>query len=224
MRTLVLTIRWKRVEGEFGGRGLTAHQSLWGEMHSLSRRATTGQITRLLERWRQGDRSACEELSLLAYPELLGLARAQLRKEIYRNAMTPAELVHEACVRLLPGHSPQCEDRRHFFGAAVHVMRQVLIDQARRRRAAKRGLGRLPEKLTFEAAYETPVLPLLALQQALEQLRALDTRKAHLVELRLFADLNSEEIAALSDLSVATVRRELRVATAWLRRAASLRP
>lgn len=179
-------------------------------------------VTQLLQRWKQGDASAEELLTPLIYQELHKLAQAYLRNERHAATLQPTALVNELYVKLVAQQLPDMESRSHFFGIAAHRMRQILVEQARRRRAEKRGGGAanvpLDELLVFAPERGADVV---ALDDALTDLAKLDPRKARVIELRFFGGLSIEEIAQTLDISVATVGREQRLAEAWLRRAMS---
>lgn len=181
-----------------------------------------GQVTEILQAWSRGEKDAAEQLVPLVYEDLRARAAAVLRPERPNHALTPTALVHEAYLRLVDQKLPQFESRKHFYGVAARVMRQVLVDHARTRKAKKRNAGRdllpLDEELpiTDERADE-----LVALDAALAALAAFDADKARLVELRYFAGLTIEETAEMLGVSPATVKREWALARAWLHRAIS---
>ena len=174
------------------------------------------EVTALLRAWSRGDAGAPDKLLPLVYRELRRLAASQMRRERAGHTLQPTAVVHEAYLKLLDQRLPW-KDRGHFFGVAARAMREVLLDYARRKGARKRSGVEVP----IESA-EPSVLPrvfdLLALDQALHRLAALDERQARLVELRVFAGLTTEETAKLLDCSPATVSRDYRHAEAWLRR------
>lgn len=175
-------------------------------------------ITLLLDRWRQGDRSAERQLFDAIYIELRRLAGQLMRAERRDHTLQPTALVHEAYLRLLPA-AADLRDRVHFFAVAARVMRRVLIDYARARGRAKRaGVGQqvtLSEDVMRGASGD---VDLLVLDQALDRLESLDERKARFVEMRYLAGLSNNEIAAASGVSERTVKRELQFGRAWLRR------
>jgi RNA polymerase sigma factor (TIGR02999 family) len=176
------------------------------------------QITALLAGARRGDREALESLVPLVNQELRRLARNQLRTERSGHTLQPTDLIQEAYVRLLQGSQPEWESRTHFFSIAARLMRQILTDHARARASQKRGWD---ANVTLECARafipQTPSA-LIALDDALEDLARVDPRKSRAIELRYFGGLAIEEVAAVLDVSVATVRRDLRMGEAWLRR------
>ncbi len=176
-------------------------------------------ITQLLVDWRQGDHAALEQLTPRVYRELQGLARSYLRRLGPNQTLQPTALVNEAWLRLI-GQSqlPDWENRAHFFGIAARLMRLVLVDHSRKQRAAKRESGQavtLQESLILSPA-RTP--DVLEVNEALDALRKVDERKASVIELRYFGGMEREEIAAALDLTLATVKRDLRLGEAWLRR------
>jgi RNA polymerase sigma factor (TIGR02999 family) len=176
-------------------------------------------VTRLLGRWSAGDRRALDELIPLVYAELRRLARGAMRGERPGHGLQTTALVHEAYVRLV-GAELDLRDRAHFFALAARLMRRVLVDHAREEAAAKRGGGREQHvTLTDGAAQkELPLWDLLDLDAALERLAVQDERKSRALELHYFGGLNSGEIATVLDVAPATVRGDLRLARAWLRR------
>jgi RNA polymerase sigma factor (TIGR02999 family) len=182
-------------------------------------------VTELLVSWSQGDESAVERLMPLVYADLRRRAAAVLRPERREHTLTPTALVHEAYLRLVDQDLPRFESRKHFYSVAARVMRQVLVDHARARKAAKRNAGRealpLDEELsvTDERAGD-----LVALDDALRAFAAVDPDKARLVELRYFTGLTIEETADMLGSSPATVKREWALARAWLHREISGRP
>jgi RNA polymerase sigma factor (TIGR02999 family) len=180
--------------------------------------ADTTHVTQLLRDWSRGNSSARDALVPIVYETLRRLAQSYLAGE--RNAATlqPTALVHEAYLRLVDQRTPGFESRGHFYGVAAHLMRQVLVDQARRRLSAKRGAGAIRVGLTDIADLPAPGPPLdlLRLDDALDELSRFDQRKAQVVELRYFGGCTEPEIGESLAISVATVRRDLRTAEAWL--------
>ncbi|MEM7587895.1 MAG: sigma-70 family RNA polymerase sigma factor [Acidobacteriota bacterium] len=190
---------------------------------AISETANSHAVTHLLLEWRAGDEEALERLTPIVYNELRRLARGQMRRRGSKAGMLQTTaLVHEAYLRLA-GQPADWQGREHFFAIAATVMRQVLVDDARRRTSQKRGGGArdLPlEDLDDQARIEAaPDVDLLALDAALEQLSTVDPRKARAVELRFFGGLKIAEIAGVLNISHATVERELRTAKAWLSQA-----
>ena len=176
----------------------------------------TTHVTRLLLDWRGGNAEALDDLLPLVYDELRRLAARHMVGEAEGHTLQPTALVHEAYVRLVDADI-EWQDRAHFFAAASRVMRRMLVDHARAKGRQKRGGGRAKVTLhNADAVTPAPDLDLLALDEAMEALAVQDPRKARAVELRYFGGLNLEEIAEVTDVSIATVHRDLRMATAWL--------
>jgi RNA polymerase sigma factor (TIGR02999 family) len=182
--------------------------------------APSAPITQLLRNWSQGDETALERLLPLVYDELHGQAARLMRLQAPGHTLQTTALVHEAYLRLVDQESVPSESRSHFFGVAAKAMRCILVDHARAQRAAKRGgaAARLPLEHAGEIAGPAPGVDVLALDEALSRLAELDPRKSRLVELRYFAGLSVEEVAAALGLSLATVKREWALARAWLKR------
>ena len=176
-------------------------------------------ITGLLHSWKEGDKSALDQLVPLIYPELRRLAGSHIRRERTGHTLQATDLVHEAFIRLAGGKNPSWENRLHFYSIAARLMRQVLVDHAREHAAQKRGGGvkamPLDESLVFS---EDNASDLLAIDLAIESLNKMDERKAQIFEMRFFSGLTAEEIATVMNLSAVSIRRELRLATAWVRR------
>ena len=179
---------------------------------------TAGSLTALLRRWRQGDPTAFDEVAPLIYDELRRIAASHLRDERAGHTWSPTDLISEVYLKLAGGAALEFTDRAHFFAIASRNMRQILVDHARKQWSQKRG-GRAPAVDLDEtmAATERP-WDLIALDDALEALAKLDPRKARIVELHYFGGLTQEEIAAVCDVHVNTVARDLRFSEAWLRR------
>lgn len=177
------------------------------------------QITQLLARVGEGDESALDELAPLVYAELRALASRFMRDQPAAGTMCTTALVHEAYVKLVDQTRVQWEGRAHFFGVAAKAMRSILVDQARRRGAAKRGgdANRIPFDEALARLNERNV-DVLALEEALQRFSRLDERKARVVELRFFGNLTNEEAAEVIGVSTATVERDWRMAKAWLHR------
>jgi RNA polymerase sigma factor (TIGR02999 family) len=176
-----------------------------------------GQVTELLLQWSQGDSGAREALIPLVYDELRRLARRCLAGQPRDQTMQSTALVHEAYIRLVGHGSVHWESRVHFFAVAAQLMRRILVDQARKRHAAKRGGTHL--KLALDDAIALPKkleLDLVALDDALNELAELDQRQSRIVELRFFGGLSIEDSSQVLDLSPATVKREWATARAWL--------
>jgi RNA polymerase sigma factor (TIGR02999 family) len=176
-------------------------------------------VSQLLARWRDGDKSALNSLLPMVYDELRRLARHRLRLERSDHTLQSAALVHEAYLRLVGQSSLRVENRAHFFGIAVGLMREILVDHARRRGAAKRGVDCLT--LTLDEAVALPnqrELDLVVLDDALNSLAEMDTRQSRIVELRFFGGLSIEETSQVLGISRATVTREWATARLWLQR------
>jgi RNA polymerase sigma factor (TIGR02999 family) len=174
-------------------------------------------LTDLLRAWRRGERAAFDEIAPLIYDELRRLAVFHLRGEDAGRTFGPTDLISEAYLRLAGGAQLEFHDRAHFFAIASRSMRQILVDRARRRRAEKRGAGQRPVELDESCiAIEQP-WEIVELDDALDELERLDHRKARITELHYFGGLTHEEIAAVCDIHVNTVSRDLRLSEAWLR-------
>jgi RNA polymerase sigma factor (TIGR02999 family) len=176
-----------------------------------------GELTQLLHAWHGGDKAALERLLPLLYGNLRSMAVARLKREPNQQTLQPTALVHEALLRLL-GNNTDWQNRAHFLAIAAMHMRSVLVDQARSRLASKRGGDAL--RVTFNpndsaSEFESEV-DLLALDQALEQLRSKDARAARVVEMSYFGGMEREEIGHVLGISVPTIDRDLRFARAWL--------
>lgn len=176
---------------------------------------STHEVTLLLAEWAKGNERALDELTPLVYKELRQLAASYLRKERKSHTLQPTALVHEAYLRLVKQRNPSWQDRSHFFGVAARLMRQILVDHARRRQAIKRAALKvsLEDAVSFQ---EERRGDLVALDAALNALEKIDPRKCKAVELRYFGGLSMEEVARALDVSPVTVRRDLRMAEAWL--------
>jgi len=180
---------------------------------------TADDITALARAWATGDREAGERLVGVLYDELRRLAGRHLRGERPGHTLSPTALVHEAYLRLARQGLPPFHDRAHFLGVTAHVMRQVLVDHARRRRAGKRGGGLFPVSLADgEAAPLGRSADVASLDEALLALAARDARKARAIELKYFGGLTASETASVLQVSERTVKRDLQMAEAWLHR------
>jgi RNA polymerase sigma factor (TIGR02999 family) len=179
--------------------------------------ASMSDVTRVLAAIEQGDPSAADQLLPLVYDELRKLAALQMAHDRPGETLNPTALVHEAFLRLVGGgNERRYQDRGHFFAAAATAMRHIRIDQARRKKTQKHG-GNVQRLELDEVAAPTPDDELLALDEALTQLAALDARKAQLVELRFFAGLTNDQAAAVLGISPTTADRDWVFARAWLR-------
>ncbi len=173
-------------------------------------------ITQILERVKTGDQEALSALIPLVYSELRRMAGSYLRGERPDHTLQPTALVHEAYMRMAAQDHPDYQSRAHFFGVASQIMRQVLVDSSRRRKAAKRS-----EPKTVIDSLSGPLTGfdlISAVDDALKTLEKQDALRARLIEMRFFGGLTAEESAAVLNLPVQTVRSQLRVAQAWLKR------
>ena len=178
-------------------------------------------ITQLLLAWGDGRPEALDDLMPLVYEDLRRVAAGYMRQEAAGHALQPTALVHEAYVRLIDQKQVKWRNRAHFFGVAAGMMRRILVDHARRRRADKRGGDW--QRVTLEendVAAEGPrEIDVLTLHDSLERLATFDPQQARIVELRYFGGLSIEETAEVHDVSPATVKRHWAFARAWLIRA-----
>ena len=174
-------------------------------------------VTGLLLSWRQGDAAALDRLVPLVYDELRRVARRHLRREQPGHALQATALVHEVYLRLVDVDQLTLKNRTHFFAVAAKLMRQILVDHARRQHADKRGGGATMMSLDdVSPAAQSASVDVLALDQALAALASIDARQSHVVELRFFAGFNIDEAAEALGMSPATVEREWALAKAWL--------
>jgi RNA polymerase sigma-70 factor (ECF subfamily) len=179
--------------------------------------AANGSITSLLAEFRRGNRHVESELAALVYNELRRLASAYMRRERRNHTLQPSALVHEAWVRLADGPNVDWENRTHFFAIASRHMRQILVDHARKRRAAKRGGAE--RQITLEDNFmgeQKNFVDLLVLNEALDRLKALDERACRVVELHFFGGLSVEEMALVLSVSIRTIKRDWSMARSWL--------
>ena len=174
-------------------------------------------ITALLREWSDGDQGALNRLVPLMYAQLRRLAHQRLRREHANRSLNTTGLVHDAYLKLVDVRQARFRDRAHFLAMASRVMRRLLVDQARARRATKRG-GEVEKVELDEGLYvsESQSEAVAELDEALQRLEALDARQGRIVEQRYFGGLSLEEIAEAQELSLSTVKRELRFAHAWL--------
>ena len=184
----------------------------------MARMSGSGEVTALLSAWRGGDQDAFEKLIPIVYADLRRIAARYMRSENEGHTLQATALVHEAYLRLTGERERTWENRAHFFGVAAQIMRNLLVDHARRALTARRGGGALAVQLDAGAEL-TGVAPedLLAVDGALRRLAAVDPRASRIVELRYFVGLTIEEIAEVIDSSVRTVNREWATAKTWLR-------
>ena len=176
-------------------------------------------VTVLLQRFARGDQSALDQVLPIVYAELRRLAAGYLRNERPNHTLQPTALINEAYARLVGQSQPDFESRAHFVGVAAQTMRQILVDHARTRNAQKRGgdLEKVQLNESIDAVAERP-WAMMALDDALHELARMDPFKSRVIEMRFFGGFTAEESAELLDIPVSTVRRELRVAQAWLQR------
>ena len=177
------------------------------------------EVTRLLVEWREGNRAALDALLPVVYEELRRLAESYISRERSGHTLQPTALVHEAYVRLIGQDIPNFQNRAHFFGVAAHLMRQALVDSARKFRAGKRGGGNKVSLDGMGIDIGDPSIhsPFLALEEALQNLEKLDERKGKILEMKYFGGLTLDEIVEATGVSKATVSRDLRSAEAWIR-------
>ena len=180
------------------------------------------QVTVLLRAWKSGDAAALDRLTPLIYNEMRRIARNHIRRERVDNTLQTTALAHEAFVRLVRGDRGEWQDRAHFFAVCAHVMRGILVDAARARRAVKRGGAEGVNQATAVNLDEIADLrsdrssEFVALDEALNELAELDERKARVVELRFFGGLSVEETAEVLGISPQSVMRDWKLARAWL--------
>lgn len=176
-------------------------------------------VTKLLIEWKSGNQEAMNQLVPLVYDEMRRLAQRYLRDEHAAATLQPTALVHEAYLRLVSQSLPDWQSRAHFLGVAAHLMRQILVDHARKHNSQKRGGGvkkvTINEALSFAPERSSGMI---ALDDALKALADVDERKCKIIELRFFGGLTLEETAQALNLSIATVGKEQRLAEAWLHR------
>jgi RNA polymerase sigma factor (TIGR02999 family) len=184
--------------------------------------ASSARITELLAQWGQGNADAREALVPLVYDELRRIARRHLWRQRPNHTLQSAALVNEAYLRLVHQESPKWQNRAHFFGVAAQAMRHILVDYARSRLAAKRGAGAprftLDTKIALPEQEKKDELDLVALDDALNTLTALDPRQSRIIELRFFGGLSIQDTAVVLEISPATVKREWAMARMWLHR------
>jgi RNA polymerase sigma factor (TIGR02999 family) len=184
----------------------------------------TGEFTILLQQCTAGNRQALDALTPVVYSELRKLAAAFMHRERPGSTLQPTALIHEAYLQLVQHDLPGFESRAHFFGIAARIMRQLLIGNARRYRAQKRGGGnlvRVDEDVPIPAQQ---VEELLAVDEALDRLALQDQRKASVIELKYFGGLTLDEMAETLGITASVVRHDVALGEAWLRRALSSKP
>jgi RNA polymerase sigma factor (TIGR02999 family) len=177
-------------------------------------------VTKLLQDWSRGDQEALQRLITVVYPELKKLASNYLRSERTDHTLQPTALIHEVYLRFIGQTAPEWENRAHFYGVAARIMRQILVDHARSRSAVRRG-GPHQSKILLEDVplfSDDQAAELLAFDEALKKLAQFDLRKSQIIEMRSFAGMTVEETARALNLSEPTIKREMRLAKAWLMR------
>ena len=180
--------------------------------------AATHETTELLAQWASGNKQALDDLTPRVYAESRQVAASYLRNEPSDHSLQPTALVHEAYLRLVDQRAaPACQNRSHFLAIAAHLMRQILVDHARRRQTAKRGALRLLREQSI-ALPDGRSADLLTLDNSLKELEGMDARKCQVIELRYFGGLSHKEIAEALEISAKTVSRDLAFAEAWLYR------
>jgi RNA polymerase sigma factor (TIGR02999 family) len=175
-------------------------------------------VTQLLNRWTSGDEQALHDLVPIVYEELRRLAHYHLQSERPEHTLQSTALVNEAYLRLIGGQPVELQNRDHFFAVSSRLMRQILVDYARSRKAAKRDGGC---RVSLSNAMDIPIAKdedLVALDRALEELARIDERQARIVDLKFFGGLSSTSAASVLNISRATVDREWAVARLWLHR------
>ena len=183
----------------------------------IMKRDSSGQISRLLTAWSDGEQQALDQLMPQVYQQLRAMAARQLRDERPNHSLQVTGLVHEAFMKLVQQEGVQWTNRSHFYAVASTAMRRILVDYARRRRAGKRGGGAEEISLDHVQLAVNPAVDLIDLEDCLARLEELDPQQAKVVELRYFAGCTLEEVAEVLQISPSTVQREWRFAKAWLR-------
>lgn len=179
--------------------------------------ATDSPVTALLREWRKGDAEAGRELIVLLQPELRRMAAYHMRGERIGHTLQPTALVNELYLQLLNGVAVEWQDRAHFLAVASNLLRRVLVEHARRRSAAKRGSGAVLAELDDKAVAMDPMdEQILDIHVALEELEAMDTRAAKVIELRYYGGLTEVETADVLGISISTLKRDWEFARAWL--------
>jgi RNA polymerase sigma factor (TIGR02999 family) len=177
------------------------------------------EVTRLLLDWQNGNKEALDRLLPIVYTQLKALASNQLRNERPGHTLQPTALIHEAYVRLVRQDLPEWKNRAHFFSVSARLMRQILVDHARKHRAAKRGGDHRKVSLEDAVLFSSERSDqLIQIDDALREFEVLDPRKCKVIELRYFAGLEVQEISEALKISLATVKRDLRLGEAWLKR------
>lgn len=187
----------------------------WAELGRSTRKL--GDVTLLLSRWCSGDRGALDSLTPLVYEELRQIAEHYLSRERSNHTLAPTALVHEAWMRLVRQDQSSFPNRKHFYGLAARIMRNILVDHARNLQTSKRGGGLPPiafsDAIVVEAGHASEFL---MLNDAMDSLAKMSPRQAQVIELRYFAGLKLDEIAEITGVSEATISRDQKAAEAWL--------
>jgi RNA polymerase sigma factor (TIGR02999 family) len=176
-------------------------------------------VSQLLVKWGEGDKAALDKLMPLVHSELRRLASNYLRRERQNHTLQPTALVNEAYLKLIDQKNARWQNRAHFYGVAAQLMRRILVDHARQHQAAKRG-GTNQQRLSITSARaiaEAPEVDVLAVHEALEELKQFDPQQERIVELRFFGGLSIDETAEVMGIGHATVERDWKMARAWLR-------
>lgn len=178
----------------------------------------SNQVTVLLRKWSEGDENALEQLTPLVYDELHRLAHRHMRRESAGHVLQTSALINEAYLRLVDQPRIQWESRAHFFGIAARLMRRILVDDARKRNSAKRGGSLIQVPLDeVENLAQQQAANVVAVDEALQRLEAIDARQSRIVELRFFGGLSIDETAESLKISPGTVMRDWTFARAWLK-------
>lgn len=177
------------------------------------------EVTRLLVNWQRGDKMALDQLMPLVYRELRKVAASYLKSERNDHTLQPTALIHESYLRMVDQQMPRWESRAHFFGVASRLMRQILVDHARSRKASKRGGEQLTISLNDAPAASavTTSERILNLDAAITKLARVDERKSRVIEMRVFGGMKLADIALALDVSEPTIKRDIRMAKAWLK-------
>jgi len=188
-------------------------------MASLSSGVEHGEVTSLLLQLQKGDADAERRLMEVVYPELKRMANAIFRRESQGHTLQPTALVHEAYIKLANSKEAEWKNRAHFFAIASLVMRQLLVDYARKRQSAKRGYGENPARLDLDKFHidNHSLDAVLVVDEALQRLHKVDQRQAQVVQLRFFGGLSEKEVALVTGMNARTVRRDWQMAKAWLK-------
>lgn len=176
-------------------------------------------ITKLLNRWREGDPAALDAVIEYVYSDLRRRATAYLKRERQDHTLQPTGLVHEAFIKLVEKREIEWQDRNHFIAVGAQVMRRILVDHARGRNREKRGgkFEDIPLDEALPPASSRSSIDLIALDEALNKLAVFDERQAKIVELKYFGGMTLDETASILDISEVTVKRDWQIARAWLR-------